>query len=418
MIRPQNAERVYYLLSATQALAFATMYTVYTVYFVQTARLDPLQLVLVGTVLEAAYFLFEVPTGVIADVYSRRLSILLGVFLLGVGAVVTGAVPVFEVILLAQVVSAIGYTCLSGATVARLADEVGEAQVGAILLRGGQIDRLAGLAGIVLSVVLAGLALHLPYLAGGALLLALGACLVVVMPEAGFAPAPPAGRTTWQTLGQGLRSGVVALRAAPLLLLFLGVEFFLGASSEGADRLGDAHLLLNFTFPALGGLAPVAWFGVLGVAGNLASLVVVEPLRPRLARLSQDPAATARGLLAFTGLAGVGLATFALTGEFWAAAVALLVRDVAFALGRPLFDAWLVQHTRAEVRATQLSMVGQANALGQIVGGPGLGLLGRAVSLRAALLAAAVLLAPALPLFAWAANTPPALAAGEAEAAA
>ena len=39
----------------------------------------PLQLVLVGTTLELACFLFEIPTGIVADLYSRRLSVVIGV---------------------------------------------------------------------------------------------------------------------------------------------------------------------------------------------------------------------------------------------------------------------------------------------------------------------------------------------------
>ncbi|MGQ0602398.1 MAG: MFS transporter [Anaerolineales bacterium] len=409
-----RAERVYYLLGATQSLAFAIMYTVYTVYFVQMVRLDPLQLVLVGTVLEATYFLFEVPTGIVADVYSRRLSIILGVFFLGAGALLTGAAPLFAVILSAQVVSAIGYTFLSGATTAWLADEVGEQNVGAILLRSGQIDRLAGLAGIVLSVTLASVALNLPYLVGGGLLLVLGVALVLIMPERGFTPAACGDRHRWPQMWHGLRDGVQVMRATPLLLLLMGVEFFFGASSEGFDRLGDAHLLQNFTFPALGNLQPVVWFGLLGVAGSLISFIVVEPLRRRLEIVSRDPAATARALLLFNSAAFGCAIVFALAGNFWLAVVALLVRGVAFAIGGPLAGAWLVPHTRADVRATMISMVGQANALGQIAGGPGVGVIGNLYGLRWALTAAAVLLIPALPFYLRAADEQPAEAATEA----
>jgi DHA3 family tetracycline resistance protein-like MFS transporter len=399
MIRPLNAERVYYLLGATQSLAFAVMFTVYTVYYVQMARLDPLQLVLVGTTLEATYFLFEVPTGVVADVYSRRLSIVLGMFFLGAGFVLNGALPLFAAILLGQVISAIGYTFLSGATTAWLADEVGEQNVGPILLRSGQIERVVGLVGTGLSVALASVALNLPYLVGGSLLVALGVLLVVVMPEHGFKPRLRTDRTTWQHMWHGFRGGALAMRGAPLLLMLLGVEFFMGASSEGFDRLGDAHLLENFVFPPLGAFQPVVWFGLLGIAGSLISLAVVEPLRRRLEKISQNPAATARGLLLFDAATAVCVLVFALTGNFWVAVAALMVRGVAFAAGDPLFHAWLVQNTRAEVRATMISMVSQANALGQIVGGPGVGLIGKAFSLRAALTVAALLLIPALPFY-------------------
>ena len=44
--------------------------TVLMVYQVEVAGLTPLELVMVGTAMEAAAFVFEVPTGVVADRYS------------------------------------------------------------------------------------------------------------------------------------------------------------------------------------------------------------------------------------------------------------------------------------------------------------------------------------------------------------
>jgi MFS transporter, DHA3 family, tetracycline resistance protein len=51
-------------------------------------------------------------------------------------------------------------------------------------------------------------------------------------------------------------------------------------------------------------------------------------------------------------------------------------------------------------RATLFSVDGQADALGQIVGGPILGVVGSGVSIRAALVSSAALLGLALPLLA------------------
>ena len=70
------------------------------------------------------------PTGLVADNYSRRLSIIIGFFLVGVGFVIEGLVPHFTVILLTQVIWGIGITFTSGATEAWIADEVGEASAG------------------------------------------------------------------------------------------------------------------------------------------------------------------------------------------------------------------------------------------------------------------------------------------------
>src|SRR4051812_45644761 len=150
--RRMDAATIFLIRAGLDAFIQATIYTVVAVYYVVDAGLDPLQLVLVGTVLEAAIALFEVPTGVIADVFSRRLSIVLGHLLYGVAFALEGSVAAFSVILLAEVVRAVGESCLSGATEAWLADEVGEERIRGLFLRAAQLRRACWLVGIVASV--------------------------------------------------------------------------------------------------------------------------------------------------------------------------------------------------------------------------------------------------------------------------
>ncbi|HEY4722459.1 MAG TPA: MFS transporter, partial [Anaerolineae bacterium] len=121
----RDAYPLYLTMELTSSLFSTMVFTVSMIYQVTIVGLNPLQLVLVGTVLEASAFLFEIPTGVVADVYSRRLSIIIGWFLIGAGFVLEGLVPRFEAILLAQVLWGLGYTFTSGATEAWIADEVG-----------------------------------------------------------------------------------------------------------------------------------------------------------------------------------------------------------------------------------------------------------------------------------------------------
>ena len=61
--------RAYLLLELALSAAFAISFTVSAVYFVETVGMNPLELVLVGTAMEAAVFLFEIPTGVVADTF-------------------------------------------------------------------------------------------------------------------------------------------------------------------------------------------------------------------------------------------------------------------------------------------------------------------------------------------------------------
>ncbi|TAK20408.1 MAG: hypothetical protein EPO26_17695 [Chloroflexota bacterium] len=74
---------------AITSFSLALAYAVHLVWQVQNG-LTPLQLVLVGTMLEVTAFPCEIRTGIVADVYSRRLSVIIGVFLHGVAILVEG----------------------------------------------------------------------------------------------------------------------------------------------------------------------------------------------------------------------------------------------------------------------------------------------------------------------------------------
>jgi DHA3 family tetracycline resistance protein-like MFS transporter len=107
---------VYIVLELCASLFFSLIFTVNMLYQVTVVNLTPLQLVLVGTILETTVFVFEIPTGVLADVKSRRLSVIVGYALMGLGFLVEGSVPRFWAVVLAQVVWGFGYTFTSGAT--------------------------------------------------------------------------------------------------------------------------------------------------------------------------------------------------------------------------------------------------------------------------------------------------------------
>ncbi len=86
------ARTIYLGIAGCATLLLEMMSTVEGVYKVTTVGLNPLQLVLLGTSLEVAVFLFEVPTGVVADLYSRRLSVIIGLGVMGAASVLIGSI--------------------------------------------------------------------------------------------------------------------------------------------------------------------------------------------------------------------------------------------------------------------------------------------------------------------------------------
>lgn len=398
MLRKWDAYRVYLILSGATALFFSMIFTINLVYQAEVVGLTPLQLVLVGTTLETVAFLFEIPTGIVADLYSRRLSVIIGFFLIGVAFAVEGGLPFFWAVLLNQVIWGIGVTFTSGALEAWIVDEVGEERMGKTLMRGAQIGKIGGIAGIVLSVALGSITLALPVFVGGALFVVLAVFLVLVMPETGFQPTPRGERTNWQSMANTVRESARLVRLRPILLTFLAISLVIGLYSEGFDRLWRAHLTSNFALPALGSLNPVVWFGIISVVGMLLSTVTTEIVRRRLN--TQNQSAVARLLIGSFGTMVTALLVFALAGNVWVALIAVWIADTMRGTAEPIVSTWSNQNIDSGVRATMLSSIGQLNAVGQIGGGPLVGVIGNTLGLRAALSASALLLAPVVWLIA------------------
>jgi DHA3 family tetracycline resistance protein-like MFS transporter len=410
MSRTFRAYPVYLFMQFAYGLFFATYATMSLVYQASVVGLNPLQLVLVGTVLEASYFLAEIPTGVVADVYSRRLSIVIGFIVMGVGFVVAGAVPLFGTVLLGQVFFGVGATFPSGATEAWITDELDYERnqakntgrklppVGQVFLRGTQLNRIGALLGIGVSVALASIAIPLPIVVGGVLFIGLGGVLLLVMPEEGFTRAPRAERETWSDMAETLRSGLHLIRLRPVLITILLGSALFGAFSEGFDRLWTPHVLDNFTLPALGSLDVVVWFGIIAAVSNLMSLGVSEVARRRVT--TESHRSVVRALLLLNGLLMVAVIAFALATNFALALIAFWLSGAFRIASEPLYMAWLNQYLEPRTRATVISLSGQSNALGQMAFGPAVGAIGTIYSLRAALTTAGLLLVPVSLLYA------------------
>ncbi len=399
--RRLSAQTVYLIFSGASSLFFATIVTVNLVYQVEVAKLNPLQLVLVGTTLETVCFLCQVPTGVLADVYSRRLAVIVGICLVGAGFIIEGSFPNFVAILLAQSLFGIGATFTDGAEQAWITDEVGEDSVGPVFMRSTQFGLLGGLGGALLGVGLASIRLNLPIIVGGALDVLLGVFLLFFMPENGFRPAPKEERQSWHDLGKTFVEGMHLVRLRPVLLTLLSIELFYGLSSEGFDRLSTAHFLTNFTFPSLWNLKFVVWFGIFTVIGTLFSLGATELLKRRIDTHNQR--IVIRTLFVLNALRIVSVIVFGLTGNFFVAVAAYLAYGMFGSVNRPIYTTWLAQNIDARVRATVISLNGQMNALGQMVGGPPVGYIG-VLSLRAAMVAVGVILSPVLLLLTYASH--------------
>jgi MFS transporter, DHA3 family, tetracycline resistance protein len=389
-----NAKFVYLFIEFSASAFFAMMFVVTSLYEATVAGLTPVQLILVGTALEVSAFVFEVPTGIVADVYSRRLSIIIGYVLMGLGFLVEGFFPAFVPILLAQIIWGLGYTFTSGATQAWITDEVGEETANKLFLRGTQVGLFASLIGMGASMLVGANNVALPIRVGAVGVVLIGLTLILIMPETGFHPTPREERNTWQHMWHTFKQGAQAVRSRPRLMNIVFIGLFYGLYSEGFDRLWVKHLLDEFELPVLFGDNQVAFFAALRVAGAVLTILAVRFVEKRVD--STSPLAIGRALLLVTGMISVALIGFALSPLFTLSLGLYLVVSVLRNVQSPLQIGWINQKLDPQVRATVHSMFGQVDAIGQVMGGPivaGIASVGSAV---ASLVTSGLLLLPAL----------------------
>jgi MFS transporter, DHA3 family, tetracycline resistance protein len=394
MFRKFDPTKVYLFVEITASACFAMLFVSMSLYEATVAGLTPLQLVLVGTTLELSVFIFEVPTGIVADVYSRRLSIIIGYLLMGLGFLVEGFFASFLPILLAQVIWGLGYTFTSGATQAWITDEVGEEPANKLFLRATRVGLFASLIGMGAATLVGAQNVALPIQVGALGVFLIGVTLFVIMPESGFHPTPKEDRNTWQHMWHIFSEGLRTVRGRPRLMSIVGIGLFYGLYSEGFDRLWVKLLLDNFSLPVLFGSNEVAFFAALRIAGTVLTIVAVRFVEKRVD--TGSPLAIGRAMLGVTAGISLAMIGFALAPFLLIALVLYLVIDVLRDISYPLRAAWINQKLDSRVRATVHSMFGQVDAIGQIAGGPGVGLIASLASVIAAITTSGLLLIPAL----------------------
>jgi DHA3 family tetracycline resistance protein-like MFS transporter len=393
-----DASKVYLFIEFSASAFFSMMFVTMSLYEATVAGLTPVQLVLVGTALEISAFVFEIPTGVVADAYSRRISIIIGYVLMGIGFLVEGFFPAFLPILLAQIIWGLGYTFTSGASQAWISDEIGEEPANQLFLRATRVGLIASLLGMGLAMFIGANNVALPIQIGALGVMSIGFVLVFIMPETGFHPTPKEDRDNWQHMWHTFNEGVKAVRARPRLVSILGVGLFYGLYSEGFDRLWVKHLLDNFEIPIIFGNNEVAFFATLRIAASLLTILVLHFVEKRVD--SGSPLAIGRTMLFVTGGISAAMIGFALSPFFALTLVLYLVIDVLRDVRDPLNTAWVNQKLDPQTRATVHSMTGQVDAIGQMGGGPLAALVAGISSVASAIVTSGLLLLPAFPLIA------------------
>lgn len=343
------------------------------VFWVVELELSPLRLVLLSLAIELAVIVSETPTGVVADLRSRRLSILIGETTIGLSFLAMVATTNYAVVIASMVVFGVGWTFRSGSDAAWLSDELagdrattGEAAGDAVIERVLLAKQRFGLAVAIPTLLVTMLvgAFTTVRFAGavmGAMHLGIALYFARAMTEEHFTP----GRERGAGFRQTLRTAAVIIGRGPSLRVLVVVVFVVFFAAEAFDTLGFKHFLDVFdpqgAIPEDSIVVLGALFLVLAVGGYIANRITDHQLA-KGTRL-------VKAVVICCVAASIGGFVVAFGNVALVIAVGYVMHESVRTALIPLFEAWVNRDAPSEVRATVHSLTGQVMSLGQLSGG-------------------------------------------------
>ncbi len=367
-----TVKRTYYTLMLGNTLAASLIWGINTIFLLD-AGLNNFEAFAANAFFTAGMVLFEVPTGIVADMWGRRMSFLLGT--------VTLAVTTALYVLLWQVEApfwswavvslllGLGFTFFSGAVEAWLVDALSATQftgpLESVLARGQIITGVGMLTGSVAGGFLAeAISLGFPFVARAGILILMFAFAFAFMHDIGFQPErrgkPIAEmrRITADSIEYGWRvPSVKYLMLAAPFTGGVGIYVFYALQPYLLELYGD---------PTAYGIAGLVAAIVAGaqIVGGLATPTLRGLFRRRTSAL------IAAEVVSVLALVGIGLI------ESFGAVIALIaVWGLLFAASMPIRQAYLNGMIPSQQRATILSFDSLMSSTGGVVAQP---LLGRA----------------------------------------
>lgn len=371
----RKIQRVYLTLTLGNTLAASFIWGINTLFLLD-AGLSNLEAFAANAFFTAGMVLFEVPTGVVADSWGRRVSFLLGTLTLAGSTFLYYLLWQFSAPFwwwaVVSVLLGLGFTFFSGAVEAWLVDALSfagyEGGLETVLGRGQMVSGVAMLAGSVAGGVIAQASnLGVPFLVRVGVLTAMFAVAFLLMHDVGFTPERSAHplQATRAVLRASVDNG---LKNPPVRFIMLAAPFTEGVGIYVFYAL-QPYLLQLFGDPrayAIAGLAAALVAGADVVGGWMA---------PRVRKLVRRRTSV---LIATNVVSALILVVLMFTSVFWLALVLLALWAIVSSAGTPVRQAYLNDMIASKQRATVLSFDSLMGSAGGVVVQP---LLGRAADL-------------------------------------
>ncbi len=395
--KPQSIQSIYLYLVGGNTLAASFIWGINTI-FLLNAGLSNFEAFLANAFFTLGQVVFELPTGIIADTFGRRVSYMLGAVTLAISTLLYlfmwQARGPFWGWAGASILLGLGFTFFSGALEAWLVDALEatnfKGSLEGVFAKGQIVGGIAMLTGSIAGGVIAQLTnLGVPYILRAIILLINFATAFFLMKDLGFTPSK--SKQPWKDIGKIFSTSLKhGLGNPPVRWLMLAAPFLMGVSFY------IFYALQPFLLQLYGNNTAYAVAGMVAAISALAQIVggiFSSHLRKLFSKRTS-------ALLIGVFFSGIILIFVGFVTNFWLALVLIFTWGIIFAALAPIRQAYINGLIPSAQRATVLSFDSLMGSSGGIFIQPVLGRVADSSSYASSFAVSAVFQAIALP-FIW-----------------
>ncbi|MGB8658142.1 MAG: MFS transporter [Candidatus Zixiibacteriota bacterium] len=365
--------RLYALTRFSVSFALGTILPAYVLYF-RHYRITLFQIGLLAAVFEASILLFEIPTGLVADVFGRRMSVILSAVVSFISGLVFILFPFLGAFIVAEIVGGLGETLRSGALEAWLVDtlkhEGQEDSIKHAFAQGTKFKTVGNLCGLILGGYLATLDIRLVWVPTAIVFFVLGMFLLLKMREE-YRPEKETSERIVPKLSDTTTRSLRVIKSQRLILALVLLALFSEFSFETISQYWQVHfsesLLIN-----------TRYFGwILAVASVLTILFI-----GRVTRFFEKLRDGVHSLTILTVLFLLSLLFIAVTRSPLLAVAFFIFLQILVNFKEPIFLDLFNRHIPSEQRATLLSFQSLVGSGGEVSAGLCIGVVAENFGLR------------------------------------
>jgi DHA3 family tetracycline resistance protein-like MFS transporter len=365
--------RIYSATRFLVAFAFGTILPVYVLYF-RHYRINLFEIALLAAVFEASILLFEMPTGLVADLYGRRISVILSAVFSLIAGFVFIFFPFLAGFLVAEILAGFGETLRSGALEAWLVDSLKhqgrEKRVKSAFAAGTKFKSAGNLLGLILGGYLASLNMRLVWVPFTALFLIMTVFLILRMRE-DYELQRKVSERTMSRLSQTIKQSVGVLKSQTLILALLILFLFSEFAFETISQFWQVHFHENLS-------VATQYFGWIAAASFVLTILLIDRITSLSGRFKRETSS----LIILESLFLVSLLVLALAGSPTLAVILFILLHSFVNFKEPIFLDLYNKRIPSAQRATLLSFQSLVGSTGEVLAGLCIGVVAIKFGLR------------------------------------